>query len=59
MMEPIDGKCPECGGELDYVETQGHELNDGDYYTPNSYIIDKYIYRCADCGEIIKTDKEL
>ena len=55
----IDGKCPECGGELLFVETEGHELHDGDYYTPNSYIIDKYIYRCADCGETIKTDKEL
>ena len=31
QMEPL---CPECGGELDYVETKGHELNDGDYYTP-------------------------
>lgn len=54
-----DGDCPECGGELQFVETEGHELRDGDYYTPNSYVIDKYVYRCAECGEIVKTDKEL
>lgn len=55
----ISEGCPMCGGPLEYVETEGHELKDGDYYTPNSYIIDNYIYRCADCGEIIKTSKEL
>ena len=54
-----DGDCPECGGELQFVETEGHEIKDGDYYTPNSYVIDKYVYRCAECGEIVKTDKEL
>ncbi len=51
--------CPECGGELKFVETEGHELNDGDYYTPNSYVVDKYIYQCRDCGEIFKSEKEL
>ena len=40
-------------------EQQAHELRDGDYYTPNSYIIDNYVYRCADCGEYIKTKDEL
>ncbi len=54
-----DGDCPECGGELQFVETEGHELNDGDYYTPNSYIVDCYVYRCRECGEIIKSEKEL
>lgn len=54
-----DGDCPECGGELQFVETEGHELKDGDYLTPNSYVIDKYVYRCAECGEIVKTEKEL
>ena len=54
-----DGDCPHCGGELEYIETEGHELNDGDYYTPNSYVIDNYVYRCVECGEIIKTPNEL
>jgi hypothetical protein len=49
-----DGDCPHCGGELEFVETEGHELKDGDYYTPNSYIVDNYVYRCGECGKIIK-----
>ena len=54
-----DGDCPHCGGELEFVETEGHELNDGNYYTPNSYEIDNYIYRCRNCGETIKSENEL
>ena len=54
-----DGDCTKCGGELEYVETEGHELHDGDYYTPNSYEIDYYVYRCRVCGAIIKSEKEL
>ena len=54
-----DGDCPNCGGELKFIETEGHELKDGDYYTPNSYEIDNYIYECRDCGETIKTENEL
>ena len=54
-----DGDCPHCGGELVFVETDGHELNDGDYNTPNSYVVDNYVYRCVECGEIIKTPNEL
>lgn len=54
-----DGDCPHCGGELRFVETEGHELNDGDYYTPNSYVIDNYVYQCRECGETIKSEKEL
>lgn len=54
-----DGGCPDCGGELEYVETEGHELKDGDYLTPNSYVVDNYIYRCRECGKIIKSEKEL
>ena len=54
-----DGDCPHCGGNLIFGETEGHELNDGDYYTPNSYEIDYYIYHCAVCGETIKSEKEL
>ena len=56
-MEDIkDGICPECGGELKLIDTDGYELNDGDYLTPNTYVIERYIYRCADCGEIIETN---
>ena len=54
-----DGDCPHCGGNLLYVETEGHEINDGDYYTPNSWVIDNYVYHCAVCGETIKTENEL
>ena len=54
-----DGPCPFCGGELKYYETEGHEIKDGDYYTPNSWIIDNYVYHCQLCGETIKTHDEL
>ena len=54
-----DGDCPYCGGELRFVRTEGHELQDGDRWTPNSYVIDNYVYECPVCGEIIKSKKEL
>ena len=54
-----DGDCPHCGGELIYDETIGHELNDGDYFTPPSYVVDYYVYHCPVCGEIIKSEKEI
>ena len=54
-----DGDCPECGGELEFVETEGHKLNDGDYYTPDSYVVDKYVYECRNCGATIKSEIEL
>lgn len=54
-----DGDCPKCGGELIYDETVGHELNDGDYFTPPSYVIDYYVYHCPICGETIKSETEL
>lgn len=58
-LEIVSEGCPECGGKLEFCETEGHELNDGDYWTPNTYIVDEYIYRCAECGETIKSEKEL
>jgi hypothetical protein len=54
-----DGDCPECGGELEHIENEGHEIKDGDYLTPNTYVVDKYVYRCRECGETIKLDQEL
>ena len=54
-----DGDCPKCGGELIYDETIGHELNDGDLYTPPSYVVDYYVYHCPICGETIKSETEL
>lgn len=54
-----DGDCPKCGGELKYKETIGHELNDGDRWTPNSYVVDYYVYECPICGETIKSETEL
>lgn len=54
-----DGDCSHCGGELVFTATEGHELKDGDYFMPNSYIVDNYVYRCVECGEIFKTPNEL
>lgn len=54
-----DGLCPYCGGDLKFVETEGHELHDGSHDVPNSYIIDNYVYTCPVCGETIKSEKQL
>ena len=54
-----DGDCTHCGGELKFYDTEGHEINDGDYYTPNSWVVDLYVYHCANCGETVKTKDEL
>lgn len=41
------GDCPECG-ENDMEDTEEcEELNDGDYYTPNSK---RELWRCPCCG---------
>lgn len=58
-LEIVSEGCPECGGKLEFWETEGHELNDGDYLRPNSWVVDHYVYKCADCGETIKSEKEL
>ncbi len=54
-----DGDCPHCGGNLLYDHADGHELNDGDYWTPNSYLEDMFYYRCSYCDEIYKSKTEL
>lgn len=54
-----NGDCPKCGGELKLKDTIGHELNDGDYFTPPSYVVDYYEYECPICGETIKSKNEL
>lgn len=54
-----DGPCPECGGELKFVETEGHEEKSGDRDLPPEYIIERYVYKCAHCGETIKSEIEL
>ena len=52
--------CPYCGKvELESREPEGHDLNDGDYWTPSGYEIDYYVYECCECGKIIKTREEL
>lgn len=52
--------CPYCGKvELEYYETEGHEIPNGDYYQPNDYVTDFYVYKCPECGEIIKMSEEL
>lgn len=47
-----DGDCPECGGHIRREDAVGHELHDGDYMTPNSYIVDYYV--CPVCGAHVK-----
>lgn len=49
-----DGRCPHCGGELVYDGDEGHELRDGDYFTPDTWIKDFEVYTCRQCGETIK-----
>lgn len=59
MDELNDYHCPECGAELSFWGNEGHELNDGDYWTPPTYEIDCYVYKCPVCGEIYKTQNAL
>lgn len=54
-----DDDCPECGGLLKLVDMEGDELKDGDRLTPNTFVPRTWIYKCAVCGKIIKTNKEL
>lgn len=54
-----DGQCPECGGFLRLADYEGHKLNDGDYYMPDTFVIDEYIYRCPICGYEIRTEKDM
>lgn len=54
-----DGDCPECGSDLKFVETEGHNVKSCDRDCPPDYIIDYYIYQCPLCGKIIKSVKEL
>lgn len=49
-----EGDCPECGGRMECVETVGHGTGDGDYYTPEGFEVEYYVYRCPVCGETIK-----
>lgn len=49
-----DGPCPICGGSIALDDVEGHELDDGDRYTPPSYVVDAYVYRCQECGEYFR-----
>lgn len=53
-----EGNCPLCGGELKFCETEGYEYG-GSYDIPPEWIVTNYVYKCANCGEIIKTEEEL
>lgn len=53
-----EGNCPLCGGELEFVETEGYEYGGSDDIPPE-WIVTNYVYKCANCGEIIKTEEEL
>lgn len=54
-----DGDCPECGGDLRFIETDGHDIPSGDRDIPPGYEIDYYVYECRECGKIIKSEIEL
>ena len=47
-------RCDNCGAEMQFKDEFGHELKDGDYWTPNSWQVDGYVYECPECGERIK-----
>lgn len=51
--------CPFCGDRLEFYETEGHDEPSGLWDVPPSYVIEYYIYRCRECGEYIKTEKQL
>lgn len=52
------GNCPLCGGNLEFLEEQGHEVG-GTYYIPPDYVTDYYVYECALCGAIVKSKTEI
>ena len=54
-----DGICPECGEYLQFWGENGHELNDGDYLTPNTFVTESYTYKCPNCGAIYETKNAL
>lgn len=45
-----DGDCPECGGEMEIVDTVGYEIPSSDYDLPPDYIAEYDILRCPICG---------
>ena len=55
-----EGDCPECGGELKFTGSVGHEVINSVCGEPwPEWIEDYYFYECPLCGEEIKTDTEL
>lgn len=50
-----DGDCPECGGEMEYWDGDGHEISNG-YDNPPDYVPDWEQYRCPICGHKITHD---
>lgn len=51
-----DGDCPECGGEMEFWESGGHEISSGDRDVPPEYTTDWEHWRCPICGHIIEKD---
>ena len=56
-MLPESMVCDECGEPLVYDDAAGHEIKDGDYYTPNSIEYDFHVYKCPECGKTFKSYK--
>lgn len=57
--ENLDLICPHCGGPVVFVETEGHDIPSGVWDLPPTRVIDKYVYRCRDCGDFLKSDIDL
>lgn len=51
--------CPECGGDLELVETIDVEVSRATYDFPADYERIGYVYRCPECGEEFITKKEI
>ena len=47
-----DGDCPECGGKMMLLDTEGHDEKHPVYGW--EWITDCYVFECLNCGEIIK-----
>ena len=51
-----DGDCPECGGEMELWDCEGHEISSGDRDVPPEYVHDWEQWRCPVCGHTFEKD---
>lgn len=46
-----EGNCPDCGGELEEIDSDAESLHDGNGICPDSIRETRYICRCKHCLE--------